>query len=480
MVLAVAFPALAEYLGPDRTTVEEVVVRDPDHDVWTLTHVDPFDGYSDVCLVLHTCEEHPSVERQLALCGWIADNSGCEEAFKTDLRTTTLPSASVSDELRNCSLHQGWCSTEPSLHLMGGEPLAGYEITGIEGTRNGEPFFCAGDECNVSLLEGENAFTFWALSSYGDSSLMGSLSAKVDATPPSTVFVQPTDAASIAVAGEITLSGVSADEGSGLVSVQLSLDRGANWIELPFASDGTWSYGWDTSPEPEGSRLVLARAWDAAGHPSAQAQAAVQLDRTAPRVNIPDSWPIWEEPRLHVSDSGSGLAAVLVTIDGGRYGVRRWEYRSPDSWMPKTIAWDRRFGDIIAPIGEYPVEVEAWDRAGNHGADEGLLLIPDPGPAPTPAEPMVEEEAASPPVGDFTAEPIVLPPVSGSVEGPAERPEKEKEPRLAIQEEAVPLWGPAALAAAALVTAEVLRRRRERELAERIRLEALRRRAASA
>ncbi|MGH2606814.1 MAG: hypothetical protein ACRDG5_09515, partial [Anaerolineales bacterium] len=202
MVLTVAFPALAEYLGPDRTNVEEVVVRDPDHDVWTLTHVDPFDGYSDVCLVLHTCEEHPSVERQLALCGWIADNSGCEEAYKTELRTTTLPPATVSEDLRNCSLHEGWCSTESSLHLMGGEPLAGYEIIGIEGTRNGEPFFCGGGECDIPLLEGEDAFTFWALSSYGDSSLMGSLWARVDTTPPSTVILQPAAGTPAAVAGE--------------------------------------------------------------------------------------------------------------------------------------------------------------------------------------------------------------------------------------------------------------------------------------
>jgi hypothetical protein len=460
--------------------VEEVVVRDPDHDVWTLTHVDPFDGYSDVCLVLHTCEEHPSVERQLALCGWIADNSGCEEAYKTELQTTTLPSASVSDELRNCSLHQGWCSTEPNLHLIGGEPLAGYEITAIEGTRNGEPFFCAGDECNVSLLEGENAFTFWALSSYGDSSLMGSLQARVDSTSPSTVFVQPEDADPVAVAGEITLSGVSADDASGLASVELSLDGGANWTELPFAPDGTWSYRWDTRLQPEGDRLILARAWDVAGHKSGVAQVAVHLDRTPPRVDIPDAWPIWEEPRMHVLDSGSGLAAVLVTIDGGRYGVRRWEYRSPDSWLPKTIAWDRRFGDIIAPIGEYPVEVEAWDRAGNRGSDEGLLLIPDPGQPAIPSETVPEEEAASASLEDPAERPAAPFPPAPVVEGPSEILMKPKPAAPPASEVDVAMWGSAAATAAALATAEVLRRRRERKAAERARLAELRRRAAAA
>lgn len=479
-VLAAAFPALAEYLGPDRTTVEEVVVRDPDHDVWTLTHVDPFDGYSDVCLVLHTCDEHPSVERQAALCGWVADNSGCEEAYRTELRTTTLLPATVSEDLRDCSLHGGWCSGEPTLHLTGVEPLAGYEITGVEGTRNGEPFFCAGDACDVPLLEGENTFSFWALSSYGDSSLMGTLSARVDSSPPSTVFLQPADGTTVAVAGEVTIRGVSADAVSGLAAVEISRDGSATWLGLPFESGGTWSYPWDTRRESEGVRLVLARSWDNAGHGSGSAHLSFVLDRTPPQVDLPDAWPIWQEPRLRIRDSGSGIATVFITIDGGRYGIRRWEYRSPDPGRPLTIAWDRRFGEIIAPIGEYPVEVEAWDRAGNRGTDKGLLLIPDPGPSPALAGPIVEEEAASPPVRDFVAGPPVLPHVSELVEGLNEPPKREKEPRLAIREEAAPLWGPAALAAAALVTAEVLRRRRDRVLAEGIRLEALRRRAASA
>ncbi|MGH2626344.1 MAG: Ig-like domain-containing protein, partial [Anaerolineales bacterium] len=478
--MAVTLPALAEYLGPDRTTVEEVVVRDPDHDVWTLTHVDPFDGYSDVCLVLHTCEEHPSVERQAALCGWVADNSGCEEAYKTELRPTTLPEATVSADLSNCSPHLGWCSAAARLHLAAAEPLAGYEITGIEGTRSGEAFFCAADRCDLPLLEGENDLTFWALSSYGDSSLMGSISARVDTTPPATVLLQPEEGTSVAVAGEIALRGVSTDAASGLASVELSRDGGANWIDLPFASDGTWTHRWDTRLEAEGARLVLARAWDNAGHSGSQAQVAVQVDRTAPRVRLPDSWPIWEQPRLNVSDSGSGVSLVVVTIDGDRYGTRRWEYRSPEARLPQTIVWDRRFGEVIAPIGEYRVTLEAWDRAGNHSADEGMLLIPDPGAPLAPAGPILDEEAALPADEGFAAGPAILPQVSAPVDGRAEPLDKKEVLRAAIQEEVVPLWGPAALAAAALVTAEVLRRRRERASAERIRLEALRHRAASA
>lgn len=155
-------------------------VHVPEKDVWTLTHVDPDDGFADVCLIIHPCSEHPSVERQLALCGWIADNSGCTEWWEEQEVTITLPEATISADLQNCGLVDGWCTNSPTLQLTGSEPVDGEVITLIEGTRNGETFACTGNSCAVPGLEGDNSFTFWAHSSWGDTSQMGSLSAKVD------------------------------------------------------------------------------------------------------------------------------------------------------------------------------------------------------------------------------------------------------------------------------------------------------------
>lgn len=183
--LLLVVPALAEYLGPDRHTVILVRVRDPDNDVWTLIHVDPFDLYLDTCLIIHTCEEHPSVDRQLALCGWIADSSGCEEAYRWEEQGVDLPEATIAADLLSCLPFNGWCTTSPTLHLTGDEPLAGEVIIGVEGTHNGDDFFCAEDTCDVPLAEGQNAFTYWALSSYGDSSRMGEETDQVDTHPPS-------------------------------------------------------------------------------------------------------------------------------------------------------------------------------------------------------------------------------------------------------------------------------------------------------
>jgi len=178
LALLLAGPALAEYLGPDRVTVEFKEVRDPDNDVWTMTRG------ADVCLIIHTCEEHPSVVRQQALCGWTADNSGCDRAYKIKEVTIVLPEATISSDLQGCTLVDGWCTDTPTLHLVGTEPVTGETITLIEGTRNGEPFACPGAVCDVPLVQGGNQFSFWALSSWGDSSQMGTLSAQVDSKGP--------------------------------------------------------------------------------------------------------------------------------------------------------------------------------------------------------------------------------------------------------------------------------------------------------
>src|SRR3970282_1182240 len=95
----------------------------------------------------------------------------------------------------------GGCRGDGELSLSGSEPLSGYTILALEGTRNGEPFACSGSACGVPLLEGSNSFSFWAISSWGDTSLMGSASKSLDSQDPS-------------LAGSV--SGTSGDSGWGL------------------------------------------------------------------------------------------------------------------------------------------------------------------------------------------------------------------------------------------------------------------------
>ncbi len=65
------------------------------------------------------------------------------------------------------------CETLPSLHLMGEEPLPNENIINIQGYIGAEPFNCEGSDCTVPLpATGVTGVpvTFWAESSFGDSS----------------------------------------------------------------------------------------------------------------------------------------------------------------------------------------------------------------------------------------------------------------------------------------------------------------------
>ncbi len=186
LALAIATPALADYLGPNRTVTTTV----------------------SVChMVKYECKEvngnwkykrtedwscptgHDACEDGGGACN-ASDHTGSYCAREEELKevTTTYPSATIVGSIQNCTLQNGWCnrSTVPELALSANEPLSGYNITLIEGTRNGASFACDSTvaSCNVPLSEGDNTLTYWALSSWGDSSEMGTSFAKVDTIPP--------------------------------------------------------------------------------------------------------------------------------------------------------------------------------------------------------------------------------------------------------------------------------------------------------
>ncbi len=484
---SIAIPALAEYLGPDRTTSQFVTVRDPDKDVWTLTNTNAPPPYSPVCLIVHTCDQHPGVSfySRPEVCGWVAENSSCSMAYKTEEQIVTLAEATISDNLQNCNSNNGWCTTSPTLHLTANEPLPGESITLIEGTRNGEAFACTSDTCDVPLVEGSNTFSFWALSSYGDGSQMGNASVQVDTVPPSSAFGSPPEGSSVWVSGVLNMSGSSSDASSGVASAEISLG-GGGWQGLSLAG-GSWAYSWDTSGLPDGSYSVLVRARDVAGHLESTAGITVHVDHTPPLVGLPDEWFIWEPIAISATDGGGGVDAAELTIHGGSLGTRK--YRWSGGRLPGGFVWDRFFGSIVAPIGHYKVTLEVWDALGNSSSDSGKIVIPAPAtPAPEPTSiPATDPPAAFTPLptteseaGGFiivstaTSEPATASSSSGSGGGPAAAPLDESSSPTSFSGPDAPspsseapsglLWGSAALAAAAAATAYALSRRRAREI----------------
>jgi gas vesicle protein len=446
-----------------------------------------------------SCTDVPcSISSSSSIVSCTAGQTGCRSVAQT----VTHPPATISGNI-NCPQigDNGYCTAAASLSLSGNEPLSGYNIIALEGTHNGITFACSGDSCSVNLVEGANTFTFWALSDWGDSSLMGTANRSVDTRPPSisgsasgspgsgswyvspvtvtasasdpspgsgldsfeagidgiwgaysgpitlndgdhtvellatdnagwtdstsmsfqidsiaptTVFTDPTD--TTWATGTLTLSGVSSD--LNLSGVEISYNGGGTWSGLSPDEAGNWSTSWDTRSVANDSYSVRARGRDHAGNIGGAAVVTIMVDNGEPHIYIPDSWPIWQTAAINVVDNGIGVDRVRLTIHGGQYGERVYNWSSG----PDDFKWDRRFGDVIAPIGGYPVEVEAWDRVGNKGAAWGEIVIPAPDEA--------EEDEEEPGVLSIEVpeEPPSEPPSTSGKSEPASQPTNTPEP----------------------------------------------------
>ncbi len=301
---------MADYLGPDRTVTETRSVCKV-----SLYECANVNGTWKYKKTLETsCGEdkwwlaYPS---QKQTCD--ANNASYEYYEKGDVITTvqsTYPPATIAGELLNCTLQNGWCNTRPRLSLTGDEPLDDYVITAIEGTRNGSAFSSPGSTYSISLVEGQNNFTFWALSSWGDSSLMGSLSAKVDTTPPQLqLAVDGVAGASGWYVSPVTVTANASDSLSGLASSSVS--SGGSWRPSLTLADG--------------AHTVSMSAVDVAGNSTTGSQ-TVRVDTLKPDIFIsaagtldPSGWYTSSvELSATASDQTSGVdGSAQVSMDDG-------------------------------------------------------------------------------------------------------------------------------------------------------------------
>ena len=191
LITVAAIPVMADYLGPNRTVTTYVwkrlhcryqAIYDPPGAGWYGCYLDLYQTPDSTCPSTSSVVGYFSAKD----CSWPSDfcqDPGCSitlSSSKEDCNegqtgcratetTVTHPPATVSGSL-TCAVpgDNGWCCGGGQLGLSGTEPLSGYSILALEGTRNGETFACQGESCSVPLVEGTNDFSFWALSSWGD------------------------------------------------------------------------------------------------------------------------------------------------------------------------------------------------------------------------------------------------------------------------------------------------------------------------
>jgi hypothetical protein len=257
--------------------------------------------------------------------------------------TTTYPPATISGTLQNCTLNNGWCVSAPHLSLIGIEPVAGYSILAIEGTRNGQTFACSGASCNMPLVEGVNNLTFWAFSSFTDTSLMGTWSAKVDTQQPAISGSLSGPAGSNGwYTGSVTFSGTASDSTSGLASFTCTLDGSplSSCASIPVNGDGMHTLSLTARDQAGNVRTLTQTA-------SIDSQNPV-LAASIGGTRGSNDWYTEAELNASASDPGpgSGLSVFEYNLDNS-------------SWTPFPST-----GMLTLPEGNHTIDLRAVDQAG--------------------------------------------------------------------------------------------------------------------
>ena len=315
LLVALAAAAWAGFTGPNRSTTQ--VVRDPDNDEWFFTKS------GQTCTFApnpaNPCPDfggtQPNITSVKNVCGWDPPyNAGCNAATKEE--TVSLPPATVSGSAA-CGVPggAGWCRGGASVNLSASEPLAGEVIELIEGNPAGvlcDPADGPSVSCSWSGSDGDFTLQFWAVSSYGDTSDLGSSNWRVDSGPPSvslSLSGGTLGGGGWYRAGTVSVSASGADALSGVTSSEVAID-GGSWT-------GTGQVG------SEGVHSASGRVRDVAGN-EATGTASIRYDSTPPTLSADLSGTLGREgwyissvsASAAASDSLSGVAERQVNVNG--------------------------------------------------------------------------------------------------------------------------------------------------------------------
>ncbi len=222
----------------------------------------------------------------------------------------SYPAATVAGTV-SCSVpgSNGWCRNA-SLDLSANEPIPTKKITVIESSGYGNlcTINAASGNCSWSPPEGALSTNVWAVSSFGDTSLMKTVSWKLDKTPPGLSITVPTvDGSNGWFVSAPTLTLSSSDAVSG-VSAAL-FDAGG--VAQVVSANGVTTIG--------------ASATDGAGNLTTRS-VVVKKDSELPTVAVPlspdgqNGWYV-THPTLSASasDGYSGVASALVALNAGAW-----------------------------------------------------------------------------------------------------------------------------------------------------------------
>lgn len=349
ILLISAAPVLADYIGPKRTVTEtssvcKVILYECQYvaakDTWKYKTESSWSCSNES----KPWRDYPSNART---CNDNTHDAGYEYWEREDItqtETNTYPPATINSALQNCMLQNGWCVTAPQLSLSASEPVAGYYIFSIEGSLNGQTFACMNSSCSVPLNQGDNSLAYWALSSFGDSSTMGTLTAKVDSELPNIA------GAFTGVSGSngwylspVSFNGSASDATSGLASFTCMVDG------IAIGSCNT------ITVNGEGLHTLVLTARDNANQTRTLTQ-SVSIDTQNPVLNASING------RLGLNDwyTAATLNGSASDFSPGS-GLSVFEYNfDSKGWITFPSS-----GTLDLSDGRHSVEIRAIDKAGH-------------------------------------------------------------------------------------------------------------------
>lgn len=313
--------------GPDRFTTIQVQVKIYE---WWMSAWEDNEVY---CQLFIEHDGLPTYDEVYDGCGedvyneWIKKSQACdleeywlckgyywqpisERSITRDL-VVPLPDAQVWVSLENCEADEtGWCTSDsPRLVLTGEEPLPEESITRIQGMVGADVFSCDGSRCDFLLNETAPQgikMTFWASSTYGDTS--------------------PVYEAIVRV--------ISTDDGQRLIQKRFVDVLSQQWVGKPNA---TCSIAWQSFPPPDGLP-----AWLSTPATPEELQSDVSYVYLAGNL------------------IQQGAVNVDACVDGGVYSDGTATPCGVDAARLAVTEWQNRFDTLIFDVarqGEVPAQL---------------------------------------------------------------------------------------------------------------------------
>ena len=349
--------------------------------------------------------EHTVVVRATDAAG---NQSTTSKTIRVD---TNAPLVSLS--ISAIAGHMNWYVSEAVISADPSDAISGVALTEY---RLDEGSWEAGETTPAVTTDGAHTVDFRITDLAGNQTLATKYF-WIDATSPTSAFVNPTDGSTNTLYGDVHFSGESSDATSGLNGVQLSLDNGTSWQSLSLVGNH-WSYAWDTRPMRDGTYTILARTNDVAGNTKDAAPLTVVVANAPPKVKVQDWWWSWQTGAVTVKAALVPIQQTTITISCEPYHRDVVLHFGDTHSIPSEIQWDRHCGEgaYAADAGDYPVTVQACDTFGRCTSAVGAIKVPFFAPvSPTWTPTIAPTATATPQKTRLVQKPIptrtALPPV---------------------------------------------------------------------